>query len=82
MDNLNTESGVSLEDFKYYLERHIELDGDDHGPMAARLLESLCGDDETRWEKAEQAAVDCLIARQELWDAIYEAISNGIVVNP
>jgi hypothetical protein len=81
VDNLNTESGGRLEDFKYYLERHIELDGDDHGPMATRLLESLCGDDQSRWEKAEQAAVNCLIARQELWDGICEAISSGTIVN-
>ena len=80
VDNLNTESGGRLEQFKYYLERHIELDGDDHGPMATRLLKSLCGDDKARWEKAENAAVDCLIARRELWDGIYETINNSNVV--
>lgn len=74
VDRLNGEAGGQLEDFKYYLGRHIELDGDQHGPMAARLVESLCGSDESQWRAAEEAAVDCLIARRRLWDGIDEAI--------
>jgi hypothetical protein len=81
VDELNTEAGGRLEDFKYYLERHIGLDGDEHGPMATRLLQSLCGADDALWESAEQSAVACLIARQELWDGIYESISRDSVVS-
>jgi len=76
VDELNTKGGGRLEDFKYYLERHIGLDGDEHGPMATLLLQSLCGADDSLWETAEQAAVDCLLARQELWDGISDAISK------
>ena len=76
VDELNTQAGGQLDDFKYYLDRHIGLDGDEHGPMATRLLQSLCGADDALWEKAEQAAVDCLLARQELWNGIYDAISR------
>lgn len=74
VDQLNGEAGGQLEDFKYYLARHIDLDGDQHGPMAARLVESLCGSDEAQWQVAEQAAVNCLIARRQLWDGIDAAI--------
>jgi hypothetical protein len=74
VDELNVEAGGGLEDFKYYLERHIGLDGDEHGPMANRLLLSLCGSDESRWQVAEQAAVDCLEARRGLWDGICDVI--------
>lgn len=77
VDELNTQAGGRLEDFKYYLERHIGLDGDEHGPMATRLLQSLCGADDALWEKAEQSAVDCLLARQELWNGIYAVITSG-----
>ena len=74
VDELNGEAGGGLEGFKYYLNRHIGLDGDEHGPMANRLLLSLCGPDESRWQAAEQAAVDCLQARLGLWDGIHELI--------
>lgn len=72
VDQLNREAGGQLEEFKYYLERHIGLDGDEHGPMATRLVESLCGSDESLWHVAEEAAVSCLIARRALWDGIYD----------
>jgi hypothetical protein len=74
VDVLNKESGGKLDVFQYYLKRHIGLDADEHGPMATRLLQSLCGSDESLWEQAEQAAVDCLAARQALWDGIYASI--------
>lgn len=76
VDELNVEIGGQLDDFEYYLDRHIGLDGDEHGPMATRLLQSLCGADDALWKRAEQAAVDCLLARQELWNGIYDAISR------
>jgi len=74
VDELNVEAGGGLEDFKFYLDRHIGLDGEEHGPIANRLLLSLCGSDESRWQVAERAAVDCLEARQGLWDGICDVI--------
>lgn len=80
VDKLNAESGGQLNDFRYYLERHIDLDADEHGPMATRLIQSFCGSDESLWERAEATASNCLIARQKLWDGIYEAVSRlGVV---
>jgi len=79
---LNVEAGGGLEDFKYYLNRHITLDGDEHGPMATRLLVSLCGSDESHWQAAEQAALDCLEARWGLWDGICDVIRTGNGVPP
>jgi Protein of unknown function (DUF3050) len=66
------EAGGQLADFKYYLERHIGLDGDEHGPMARKLVQSLCGSDESNWKVAEDTAVNCLIARRKFWDGIYD----------
>ena len=64
-----------LDKFVYYLERHIELDGGDHGPLALELICSLCGDDEQKWKEVEETAILCLKARKKLWDLILENIN-------
>ncbi|WP_237722928.1 DUF3050 domain-containing protein [Singulisphaera acidiphila] len=74
VDNLNIKADGELEDFKYYLDRHIGLDSEEHGPMANRLLHSLCGSDTAHWRLAEQTAIDCLEARRALWDEILDLI--------
>lgn len=56
--------------FAEYLERHVELDGDEHGPKMLELIEALCGEDATRWREAGAAALDALDARERLWDAL------------
>ena len=69
-------SSTDLTAFTYYLERHIDLDGDQHGPMAGRLVDYLCGDDEAFWQAAETAAVGALESRLRLWDSVAQAISE------
>ena len=64
-----------LSRLKYYLSRHIDLDGDSHGPLGEQLVCNLCGTDEARWKSAEEAALHALEVRKNLWDAIQLAIS-------
>lgn len=80
VDELRTQPGSGLDDFVYYLRRHIELDGDEHGPMAIRLVTSVCGDDELAWQRAEEAAVGALAARRDLWDAMLAALPQEAAV--
>lgn len=67
---------ASWNGFLYYLNRHIEVDGDHHGPLAQRLIASLCGDDLQKWREAEEAARQALSARIALWDAILAGIGS------
>lgn len=73
--DLSREHGDSLALFVDYLERHIQLDGERHGPMAARMLEAICASDERAWCEALDAARKSLVARRELWDSIVVALS-------
>lgn len=77
VDELNVETSGGLADFNFYLSRHIELDGDHHGPMAARMIAGLCGDDDIKWRVAEEAAVRSLQARKALWDGMFEAMRDA-----
>ena len=59
--------------FRYYLERHIEMDGDEHGPMALQMMRQLCTTEE-HWREAEESARFALEARLALWNGIYSRI--------
>ncbi len=59
--------------FRYYLERHIEMDGDEHGPMALEMMRQLCTTP-THWAEARESAETALRARLALWDGIHARI--------
>ncbi|MGB0721495.1 MAG: DUF3050 domain-containing protein [Gammaproteobacteria bacterium] len=62
--------------FLWYLERHIEADGERHGPISHRLLARTCGDDARKWAEAEDTARAVVEARIVLWDAIARGLPN------
>ncbi|GAA2796720.1 DUF3050 domain-containing protein [Kitasatospora paracochleata] len=67
------DGGGRLTVFKDYLARHIEVDGEQHTPMAMQMLIDLCGDDPQRWEECAATVRGALAARVALWDGILAA---------
>lgn len=66
-----------LNKFVWYLDRHIEIDGEDHGPLSLRMVTDLCGGAQERWDEAATAAEGALRARLSLWDGILAEIQES-----
>jgi hypothetical protein len=73
---VNADQGGQLGTFVDYLARHIEVDGEQHTPMAMQMLADLCQDDQVRWRECGEAVNQALAARLRLWDGIVAAIDS------
>jgi hypothetical protein len=69
--------GGRLATFRDYLARHIEVDGEEHTPMAMQMLADLCGDDAALWDECSATITRAFNARARLWDGILAAIDAG-----
>jgi Protein of unknown function (DUF3050) len=70
---LNRASG-QLSTFVDYLRRHIQVDSEEHTPMAMQMLADLCGDDPDKWQQCEETISLAFAARTKLWDGILAKI--------
>ena len=75
--DLNKKFPDQLSLIKYYLDRHIEVDGDHHSHLALEMTAELCGDDEAAWKAAEAVTVASLQQRINLWNGVYNEITGN-----
>ena len=64
----------------YYFERHIELDEDEHGPMALEMVTELAENDPEKWQEIEEVSIEALKRRIGLWNSIESIIVNKKVL--
>jgi hypothetical protein len=57
-----------------YLERHIQLDEQEHGPLAVLMVQELCEGSGKKLAEATDVAEQALAARLEFWNGIYAAL--------
>lgn len=62
---------ISAPTFLYYLERHIEVDSGEHGPLALKCFDYLVGDDPKLKQLGLDAGLEALNMRQMLWDTVF-----------
>jgi hypothetical protein len=74
--------GISAEQaptLRYYLQRHIEVDSEDHGPAAEELLARLVNQDPQREQQVYEAAIAAVQSRIALWDQLRLSMRIGQV---
>ena len=70
VDRLRQGGERGLDGLIYYLDRHIEVDGGEHGPAAEKMLTFLIGGEPRRLAEAYRTGLRAIQSRMKLWDAI------------
>jgi hypothetical protein len=75
--NMVRKLGISETDapkFYAWLNRHIEVDEDDHGPSSLRLVEILCNSDPQKILEAQEAGHKSIDDKIEFWNKVENII--------
>lgn len=61
----------------YYFERHIEIDGESHGPLAMKFLQEICAESKMKTLRAQNVGIESLRMRHKMWDATLSATNKS-----
>ena len=70
---------VNAPTFTYYLERHIEVDGEEHGPLALKCLDHLTVGSPEKRDLALKAGLEALTIRKKLWDETLRTLNQNLI---
>lgn len=73
--NIIRNSDFDCDHLLYYLNRHIQLDGEEHGPIGEKMIAYLCGNNKNKWNEVEIIAKESIQLRIALWDTIEDEIN-------
>jgi hypothetical protein len=76
IEKASLDNNKSYDSFRYYLKRHIALDGDEHGPLSLKMITELCGNDAQKWTEVLETGKESLQLRINLWSSIEQQIMN------
>jgi hypothetical protein len=65
---------VNYQCLKMYLQRHIDVDGSDHGPNALKLLDYLTNESSKKKDEVLSEGIVAIRERHKLWNGIYKEI--------
>lgn len=74
INDMNKKFPDSISIFKYYLERHIEVDGEHHSHLAMEMVLKLCGNNNQFWDEAREVTIESLKQRINLWNGALREI--------
>ena len=67
---------MQVPSLSYYIRRHIELDGDHHGPLSRRMVNLLCADSDSI-QSCIATTRTAIQRRIQLWDGVLTEIASA-----
>ncbi len=71
----SSHSKFACSQFKYYLNRHIELDSNEHSNLAMNLLRGVLADKNVNWQELKNKVLTAIYQRHLLWNNILDYMS-------
>ena len=75
IDEIQKTFPENLSIFKYYIERHIEVDGGHHSHLALQMTANLCENNKEYWQEVEKITIEALKQRVQLWNGVYNELT-------
>ncbi len=67
---------TSVPALKYYLDRHIQLDADEHGPAAKLIVDDMLAEDSSLTTSMIAGAQAAIASRLELWNGVERSLAG------